>query len=143
MVKLREEYKEIINQRRKVIDEIKELENDERIRRYCELKDINERLYEKQFDLRKRIKLDEYSSCNHILVYSKIDYDGWEGRTYRSCGCIKCGLDSGVLDGDRKYFSVLDQLMYDYLKGNHVKGKLLEVVCDLDLAHAIYSKIKK
>ena len=75
MVKLREEYKEIINQRRKVIDEIKELENDERIRRYCELKDINERLYEKQLDLRKRIKLDEYSSCNHILVYSKIDYD--------------------------------------------------------------------
>ena len=109
MENLLKKYDEIINQRKAIITEMKSLEN-ESLKKYFNLKKQNESLYVDQLNLYKDIKMNEYESCNHILVYSKIDYDYYEGRTYKSCGCIKCGLDNSL--------------------------------CDIDLAQAIYKKIK-
>ena len=78
----------------------------------------NEQLVCQQKDLYKQMKIDEYSFCNHIWVNTLHDYDSFEGRSYNYHGCIKCGLDQRVF----------------YLS---------EQYRDLDLAKAIYSKIKE
>ncbi len=147
MEDLNEKYDQITEQREKIIAEMKKLEENEVLKRYFELKKENENLYDNQLDLFRKIKMEEYAACKHILVYSKIDYDRYEGRTYRRCGCIKCGLDNRVLDESRDWLSYSQKIMYDYLKKRHIFGHSwgiqTGIICDIDLAQAIYAKIKK
>ena len=143
MSELKKEYDEITEQRAVVIDELKQLKNNEVVKRYLELKEKNDSLYDKQLNLYDSIKREEYDECKHILVFSKIDYDRYEGRTYRSCGCIKCGLDNSVLDQERDWLTHTQKIMYDYLRKNHLNGIKTDILCDIDLATSIYSKIKE
>lgn len=141
MSNYKKEYDELIKQREKIVAEIKELEKNETVIRYIELTKQNETLYKQQQNLYKDIKESKFSSCKHILVYSRIDYDRYEGRTYKRCGCIKCGLNNSVLNGD--YRLLIEGIMYNYLRNNYFSGIETKVACDLDLAQAIYSKIKE
>ena len=146
MDNLKKEYKEIKEQRNKVIEEIKPLKENEIVKRYFELKKQNDALYEKQLDIYQKMKKEEYKGCNHILVYSEIEYDRYEGRKYRSCGCIKCGLDESVRNKVRKYLPFFEQVMYDYLRDINligIRGNETNITCNLALAQAIYSKIKE
>lgn len=143
MSKLKQKYDELTEQRKKIIEEIKPLEESETVKRYLELKQQNKDLYNQQLNLYKDIKEEEYTSCEHILVYSKIDYDRFEGRSYKSCGCIKCGLDNSVLDSNSEYLSGDRKIMYHYLRKKYLTGIETKIVCDLDLAQTIYSKIKQ
>ena len=142
MSELKKEYDEIIEQRAVVIDELKQLENNEVVKKYLELKEKNDSLYNKQLNLYDSIKREEYDECKHILVFSKIDYDSYEGRTYRRCGCIKCGLDNSVLDQERDWLPHTRKIMYDYLRNNYLNGIQTKILCDIKLATSIYSKIK-
>ncbi len=143
----KKEYDEIKKQRENILDELKLLRENEAVKRYLSLIDQNKDLHNKQLELYQGIKQEEYKSCEHILVYSKIDYDRYEGRTYKSCGCIKCGLDNSVLNYEWKYLPFERQIMYTHLMDNcfagMIKGVETEVACDLDLAQAIFSKIKE
>ena len=143
MSDLKRKYEELQNQREKTIEELNQLREDDRVKRYVELQSKNETLYNKQIALYQELKKEEYSSCNHILVYSEIDYDRYEGRSYKRCGCIKCGLDGSVSSQSREYLPFSQKIMYDYLRKNHLRGKETNITCDLDLAHAIYSKVKE
>ncbi len=146
METLKEKYNKIIEQRSAIITEMKTLEKNEILKRYFDLKEKNEILSNDQFSLFRDIKMEEYATCNHILVYSKIDYDRYEGRSYESCGCIKCGLDNSVLNESRDCLSGTQKIMYDYLRKNYLSsnfgGIQTEILCDIDLAQAIYTKIK-
>ena len=146
METLKEKYNKIMEQRRAIITEMKTLEENEILKRYFDLKEQNEILSNDQFSLFRNMKMEEYATCNHILVYSKIDYDRYEGRSYESCGCIKCGLDNSVLNETRDCLSGTQKIMYDYLKKNYLSsnfgGIQTEILCDIDLAQAIYTKIK-
>lgn len=143
MSDLKRKYEELKNQREKTIEKLNQLREDDRVKRYIELQSKNETLYNEQIALYQELKKEEYSSCNHILVYSEIDYDRYEGRSYKSCGCIKCGLDGSVSSQSREYLPFYQKIMYDYLRKNHLRGKETNIACDLDLAHAIYSKVKE
>lgn len=143
MSDLKRKYEELKNQREKTIEELNHLREDDRVKRYIELQSKNETLYNEQIALYQELKKEEYSSCNHILVYSEIDYDRYEGRSYKRCGCIKCGLDGSVSSQSREYLPFSQKIMYDYLRKNHLRGKETNITCDLDLAHAIYSKVKE
>ena len=143
MSDLKRKYEELKNQREKTIEELNQLREDDRVKRYIELQSKNETLYNEQIALYQELKKEEYSSCNHILVYSEIDYDRYEGRSYKRCGCIKCGLDGSVSSQSREYLPFSQKIMYDYLRKNHLRGKETNIACDLDLAHAIYSKVKE
>ena len=143
MSELKKEYARITEQRAVVINELKQLKNEESVKRYLKLKEQNDNLYYKQLNLYGTIKHEDYDECKHILVYSKIAYDKYEGRTYRSCGCIKCGLDNSVLDEDRDCLSYIRKIMYDYLRKNYLNGINTDIICDIDLATSIYSKIKE
>ncbi len=100
-------------------------------------------LYDEQLSLYRLMKEEEYNSCKHVLVYSRIDDDRHEGRSYKYSGCIKCGLDNSVLDSNKDYFSSLEKIMYSSLIEQHLTGAHTKILCDLDLAQAIYSKIKQ
>lgn len=143
MSNLKKEYDELIELRKNIIEEIKVLEENEIVKKHLEIKKQNENLYEKQLDLYKKIKYEEYESCKHILVYTEIDYDKYEGRTYRSYGCIKCGLDNSILKQERKWLTFPQMIMHDYLKEKYLNGSKTKIACDLELAQAIYSKIKE
>lgn len=140
------QYDKIVAERTEIIEQIKTLKEDETVKKYLELCGQNELLFQEQCTLYEEIKNEEYSSCNHIWVYSLIDYDSYEGRTYRYCGCIKCGLDQKVLESDSRYLDLLpleQQIMYNFMRNHsYNNGINTNVLCDMDLAKAIYSKIK-
>lgn len=143
MSKLKKEYDEVKRQRAVVIDELKQLKSNEIVKRYLELIKEDDNLYDKQLELYADMKKEEYDECDHILVYSKINYDRYEGRTYRSFGCIKCGLDNSVLNEDRRWLPYDQKIMYDYLRKKYFNGIETDIVCDINLATSIYSKIKE
>lgn len=97
----------------------------------------------------KQFKIEEFNSCKHLWVITKSDHDYIEGRTDRFCGCIKCGLNQEVLNKANgifgtKFLTFEEQIMYDYLKsGIHMRGQMVPVSCDIDLARSVYSKIKE
>lgn len=138
----KKEYDELIKQKKIIIDEIKTLEENEFVMRYLELKKQNEDLWSQQQNLYTAVLKEKFMSCKHILVCSRIDYDD-EGHRFKSRGCIKCGLDNSVLD--ENYMGGIEAIMYSYLRENvfSLSGPEPEIECDLDLAQAIYSKIKE
>lgn len=149
MEDLKEKYDQIVSQRKGIIDEINVLAEDETVKKYFELRKQNDELAIQQKDLYKQIKIGEYSSCHHIWVNTLHDYDSWEGRSYNYHGCVKCGLDKRVFHLMESYHSpdwlTLDQrIMYDFMR-NHSSGSGINsnLLCDLDLAKAIYTKIKE
>lgn len=111
---------------------------------YNKIKEQNET----ELDLYQKMKKKEYESCKHILVYSEIEHDMLEGRTYRRCGCIKCGLNESASSGYRNFLPFSQKIMYDYISEHYLNGYIRDgietkIACDLDLAQALYSKIKE
>ncbi len=149
MEALKEQYAKIVSERKGLIEQINILAEDETVKNYLELHSQNDKLANQQKDLYKQIKVEEYSSCNHIWVNTLHDYDSWEGRSYNYCGCIKCGLDKRVFHLVESYHSpdwlTFDQrIMYDLLRKHSYRAGIdTNLLCDLDLAKAIYSKIKE
>lgn len=140
-----EKYNEIIEQSKQIINKIEIFEESTIIKDYLELKKEEATLFEIKHSLYKSMKKDQYASCSHILVYSDIEHDRLEGRTSKSCGCIKCGLDNSILSYNKKYLPFLPcdkRIMYNYLEKNSLTSEIdTKIACDLDLAQAIYSKI--
>lgn len=137
-------YAEIIETRRKIENEINELEQDEKIQRYLSLKEENKHLSDEQSYLYRRVKMNEYQKCNHIWVNSKIIYNDMMNNAITRCGCIKCGLDQSVTDRQRGWLTFDEQVMYDFLTQNPTNiniGTDTDINCDLSLAKAIYKRI--
>ena len=143
MESLRENYDRIVNERKSIIDELKVLEENDKIKKYFELTKKNDELYKIERDLYAEIRKEEFKKCNHVLIYSKSIYDELEQRTYRYRGCIKCGLDESVKADDNYKFSSVTKAMHDCLGWVNIKGKYIDYVCDLELARAIYNRIKE
>ena len=149
MSELKEKYDKITEERRKIIEEIKELEKDNNVKKYLESTKKNTELFEEQMLVYQNLKMEEYESCEHLMICTRIDYDRIEGRSNRYYGCIKCKLDTSVSElraSDLKYFSLDKKVMYNYLDKSNIHYHIIndnEITCDLDLAHAIYTKIKE
>lgn len=117
--------KEVSSKKKEIMEQIKILSEDEKVKEYLHLKSENEKLSIKENQLYKEIKTREYLSCNHLLARSAIETDSHEGRTYKYFGCVKCGLDEKVKYYMNKYgFLTPDQtIMYETIKlypGNHL-----------------------
>ena len=146
MSELEKELERLKDQRRGIIKEMQSLEKSEIIKRYFELKKLNEEMCRDEKKLYQKVKEEQFDSCNHILVYSDISYDEYDGHTCRRKGCIKCGLDESVLDRDIDCLSDTQKIMRSYLKDlwfGIEDGIKTEISCDLNLAAAIYSRIKE
>lgn len=150
MEDLKERYEKIKLTMNETVNKINALLDDEKVKEYLELRRQLESLSEQQKEFYRLIRIKEYSSCKHIWVSTLHDYDPIEGRATDYCGCMKCGLDQRVfyIAGPLRNKNILtfDQsVMYDFMKDNRYfeQGINTKVLCDLDLARAIYSKIKE
>lgn len=149
MESLKNQYDQIVSEKKGLIEQISVLEENEKVKKYLKLCSERDKLANKQENLYKQIKIEEYSSCNHIWVNILHESDCCEGRSYNYCGCVKCGLDKRVfhLLESRINLGVvsLDQIiMLDVLKNHSYKAGIdTRLSCDFDLAKAIYSKIKE
>ena len=148
MEDLKKEYEKILLERKSILDKINILAENESVKKYFSLCKQNNKLANQEMDLYKRIKVKEYSSCNHMWITILHDYDRAEGRSYNYYGCVKCGLNERpkYLMGWYSNPDELkpdDKIMYDYLQ-NHgsLNGNIVKLFCDLNLANSIYSKIK-
>lgn len=100
-------------------------------------------ILEKQQDISTYL-YNKYNCCKHILVYSKIDFgDATLPNTTYYCGCIKCGLDNSILEKARESIPFSKKVMYDYLSKNPLQGIETNLACDLELAKAVYFKVKE
>ena len=150
MENMKNQYDKIVSERKELIKEINSLAENEIVKKYFELCNKNDKLATQQKDLYKQIKVGEYSSCNHIWVNTLHEYDSWEGRSYNYDGCVKCGLDQRVFRLMEIYhkpdlLTPNQRIMYDYMI-NHLSyksGTYTNLLCDLDLASAIYKRIMK
>lgn len=129
---------------------IKIYEENEIVRKYLKLQKEQKKLTMELANISKEINIQKWSSCNHIWVITKHDYDATEGRSYNYCSCIKCGLSYEVfLDYEKMGKDALNdparKEMFDYLFTHNTaqyKGLSSNYSCNLDEAQAIYQKIK-
>ena len=139
----------ITSEKERIEEQIHELKNNDVVKRYFDLCNQNEQLAKQQKDLYKQAKVEEYSSCNHIWVNTFHERDSYERRSYNYHGCIKCGLDEKVFYlRDQIYnidiFTPEQRIMYDFMQEHsYHNGIVTKIFCNLDLAKAIYSKIKE
>lgn len=149
MEDLKATYEQVVLERKDIIDRINVLAEDETVKEYFSLCKQNDELASQQKDLYKKIKVKEYSSCNHIWVTILHDYDRAEGRSYNYHGCVKCGLNERVLYLMELYnkpdeLKLDERIMYDFLKNRcSLGGTNAKLFCDLGLAKAIYLKIRE
>ncbi len=149
MDNFKEQYDKVIAEKEEVMQQIEELEKDENIRKYIELKERNNELIEQQQELYIPMKNEEYASCKHIWVITSYVSDYFEGRSQNCYGCIKCGLDSKLafkmLSSYECKLPLDKKIMKDYFMNNHswYRGINTHELCDLDLGKAIYLKIKE
>ena len=145
MIQIENDYKLVCEERERILSEMKKLEQEEIVKKYIELENQERALLKDQKELYKAMKKIEYSECNHVLVCTKVDFDNVDGRTYKYCGCIKCGLDESVFSKNNKTSNLKIEIKKEYLKKNgyFIRGRKLNVSCDLLLAQSIFNKINE
>lgn len=133
------EYNEINEEISNISNQIDLLKQNESVIKYLELEKQKSELLNKKRIAYINLRKNEYNCCDHLFVYSKVEFDGYANRA-----CIKCGLDEAVLNMEKGFFSEEQRIMYDYLRDNYLKftGTNTNILCDIDLAHAIYLRIK-
>ena len=90
------------------------LRENELVKRYIDLFFENEKLAVKKGNLYRELKLKEYDTCNHIWIISKKEFDVFEGRSFRSYGCVKCGLNQANGFSRLLYDVECDEIMCEY-----------------------------
>lgn len=152
MEKLRKEYEKIKGELEELENTLEELENTKDVKEYLRLKEefctLQERVEAAAKTIYIQMKKREYRECSHIKVISRIEIDGDEGRSYNYKGCMKCGLDERFSNcsGYKNILSLDQQIMSDFVKRGEDDDRTsvdTEILCDLELAKAIYAKIKE
>jgi len=144
---IKEKYEDIIISRKKIINELDALMENEYVKKYLELCDKNNMLINQEEVLYTNLKNEEFDLCNHIWIISRAKVDGFNRITERFHGCIKCGLNSEIHSIEYRHdidsMSIDEKIMYNYMENhNYRQGIYLDEFCDLDLAKALYSKVR-
>lgn len=144
MSDIRKNYEEMLSEMKKINSRLEELMEDKRVQEYLTLDDQRLKLESELSELYTVMKKEEFSKCSHIWIPVSKNVDYYEGRSDIDYGCMKCGLDQRVLSASYpEFLSVDDKIMYNYLYQHYAihQGIKSHALCDLDLAHAMYSKI--
>lgn len=144
MSDIRKNYEEMLSEMKKINSRLEELMEDKQVQEYLTLDDQRLKLESELSELYTVMKKEEFSKCSHIWIPVSKNVDYYEGRSDIDYGCMKCGLDQRVLSASYpEFLSVDDKIMYNYLRQHYAihQGIKSHTLCDLDLAHAMYSKI--
>lgn len=118
------------------------MKKDENVSRFCSLEKRSEEFYQKLKGVYIQKKLAEYNSCNHLWV--ETSGENYNPISTMSIGCMKCGVDTGLRKKHKalEEMSLEEQAIMEYSKfGVNKSYDFVNVVCDLDLARAIFKKI--
>lgn len=144
MENLKSKYDKVVEDRKKVIQELDELKENEFVKRYFELSKIDNKLSIEQHGLYTKIKIEEFSSCDHLWITCEFNVDKIDGHTERFDGCIKCGLNWKIFREDYNSLETVDERIMHYVLNSDraiAEGHTLNEFCNLELGKAIYSKI--
>lgn len=145
MENVKEQYTKTCERRIAVVEHLNELTKNPLVQRFIQLNAENKGLILKMEKLYLDMKLEEYESCNHVGVLCEVEYDRYEGRTYRTYGCIKCGLNQAMASGERQFLTEEEKAMIKYFKKHRYMNfqEIKNVGCDLELATAITRQIRE
>lgn len=140
---LQEQLKEKLVEINKDLEEL--LKNDN-VKKYIEINDLMNEIYQEIPKLDLKISKAEMSECNHIWIISNIckEWDGHRNNNYEYHTCIKCGLSTMARDKayDKYFATPLDKIMVTILDEYGLKGTKTNIICSYELANSIYNKIK-
>ena len=143
MSKLQDEFDKVTDEIKRKREEKKELEKDEKIKKYLDLKELLEELNTKQYELSKSIQKDIYDKCKHIIVDI---HEVHTGSILLFHGCVKCGLTDKIIydRNNKEYLEFEEMVMLEYLNNDHKKitGINNGISADLELAKAVYNDIE-
>ena len=96
-------------------------------------------------DKMKRQEKNKIKNCDHILIHNYLKVDVKTGKSYTCYGCIKCGATDQFLYMHDKKLSSKEKFVKKYTEHNNLYNghNVIDRYCDLDLAQAIYSRIKE
>lgn len=122
--------------------EIENMKKNEFVSRFCALEEKSSVLYQKLASIYIQKKLEEYNSCNHLWV--ETTGENYNPNYTMSIGCMKCGVDTGLKKKNKplEEVSLEEQAIMEYSKvGVNKSYDFVDIVCDLDLARAIFKRI--
>lgn len=119
-----------------LIDDLKELKKDEKVKEYIEKNDKIIDLASEIETLKIQIMKLEMQNCNHLFVKTGISHSFTGNRT--DFLCLKCGLTTEGCCYGREIEEIMDELLYN--KRYNIKT---DITCDFSLAKGIVSGIKK
>ena len=135
-----------LNELKEINDKIDELKHDEKIKSYNYLSFKKDLLTSEIKDLYK----EKYSKCHHLFITTYLQSIKNDNKKINYAGCIKCGLNEKILFFDNWYLdhnklNIEEQAMFDYVTKNGFSKYYSsnDIICDLELAQAIFKKIKE
>ena len=139
---IRADFSDIDKEYRNIEKEIWGLEELPIVKKYIELQAKKNALATKRKNLYGLMKYGEYENCNHLWGISMDEYGEYDYV------CVKCGLNYKSLRltnrGKEDSLSFDERVMASVLKDqSFVNSADINLVCDKDLAMAIYKKIKE
>ncbi|HIR59074.1 MAG TPA: hypothetical protein IAB38_03395 [Candidatus Onthousia excrementipullorum] len=139
---IRADFSDIDKEYRNIEKEIWGLEELPIVKKYIELQAKKNALATKRKNLYGLMKYGEYENCNHLWGISMDEYGEYDYV------CVKCGLNYKSLRltnrGKEDSLSFDERVMASVLKGqSFVNDADINLVCDKDLAMALYKKIKE
>ena len=139
---IRADFSDIDKEYRNIEKEIWGLEELPIVKKYIELQAKKNALATKRKNLYGLMKYGEYENCNHLWGISMDEYGEYDYV------CVKCGLNYKSLRltnrGKEDSLSFDERVMASVLKGqSFVNDADINLVCDKELAMALYKKIKE
>ncbi|HIT37976.1 MAG TPA: hypothetical protein IAB59_05835 [Candidatus Onthousia faecipullorum] len=139
---IRDDYSDIDKQYKKIEQEIWGLEETPIVKKYIGLQKKKTELEIKRKNLHGLMEHGEYENCNHLWSISMDEYGEYD------CFCVKCGLNYKSLRltnrGKENSLSFDERVMASVLKEqSFVNDADINIVCDRELAMAIYKKIRE
>lgn len=139
---IRADFSDIDKEYRNIEKEIWGLEELPIVKKYIELQAKKNALATKRKNLYGLMKYGEYENCNHLWGISMDEYGEYDYV------CVKCGLNYKSLRltnrGKEDSLSFDERVMASVLKEqSFVNDADINLVCDKDLAMALYKKIKE
>lgn len=139
---IREDFSDIDKEYRNIEQEIWGLEEVPIVKKYIGLQKKKTELEIKRKNLYGLMKHGEYENCDHLWGISMDEYGEYDYV------CVKCGLNYKSLRltnrGKEDSLSFDERVMASVLKDqSFVNSADINLVCDKDLAMALYKKIKE
>lgn len=145
MANARNKYNYVLKERKKILEEVKELKNHKIIKRYLLLHEKNRELEKQESKIKQELIYNKFCSCKHLLVYTEFNDDSFLKNYDRTFACVKCGINSSVLKTHRDFLSDENKTMYDYLVDNPFLERNIELTtpCDLIFAKKAFEKVRE